>query len=105
MNWKNQNNQRLINAFLSLETIEETQSFLRDLMTEDEIQELAKRLQTAQMLSDKIPYSIIIKTTGLSSTTIARVSKWLNGSQAGYKNILSKLHRHDQSSREEFGSD
>ncbi|MFA6376697.1 MAG: YerC/YecD family TrpR-related protein [Candidatus Paceibacterota bacterium] len=103
MNWKNDDNQKLINAFLALENIGEAQAFLRDLMTEDEIKEFANRLKTAQMLSEKIPYSTIIKTTGLSSTTVARVSKWLNGPSGGYKTILNRLHHRNQSSREEIG--
>ena len=103
MNWENKNNERLIKAFMSLNSAGETQAFLRDLMTEDEIKEFANRLKTAQMLADKIPYSSIVKETGLSSTTIARVSKWLNGPLGGYKTILNKLHRHNHSSREEIG--
>jgi TrpR-related protein YerC/YecD len=103
MNWKTKNNKQLISAFLSLKTIGEAQAFLRDLMTENEIIEFANRLKTAQMLSQKIPYSIIIKTTRLSSTTVARVSKWLNGKQSGYKIIISRLHHHHRSSREEIG--
>lgn len=103
MNWKTENNQQLAKAFLALETIEETQSFLRDLMTEDEIKEFANRLKAARMLADKIPYSSIIKETGLSSTTVARVSKWLNGPLGGYKTILNRIHHHNQPSREEIG--
>ncbi len=103
MNWKNNDNQILIEAFLAMETIAETQSFLRDLMTEDEINEFAKRLKAARMLSDKVPYSAIVKITGLSSTTVARVSKWLKGPLGGYKTVINRLHRHNQSSREEIG--
>ncbi len=94
MNWKNSNNKRLIQAILALETIDEAKCFLRDLMTEGEIEEFAKRLRTAEMLVEKIPYSIIEKETGLSSTTVARVSKWLKGKQGGYKTVISKLHHH-----------
>ena len=103
MNWKSENNRKLVKAFLALETTEDAQSFLRDLMTESEIKEFANRLKAAQMLLDEIPYSSISKETGLSSTTIARVSKWLNGPLGGYKTILNKLHRHNQPSREEIG--
>lgn len=95
MNWKNSDNQQLIAAILDLKNKKEAQSFLRDLMTIKEIDEFAKRLKAATMLLEKIPYSIIEKETGLSSTTIARVSKWLNGKQAGYKTIITRLHHHD----------
>ncbi len=102
MNWKSKENQKLIQAILALTTKNETERFLRDLMTEKEIKEFAKRLKAAEMLTEKVPYSIIKKETGLSSTTIARVAKWLNGKGGGYKMIINKLHHHNstQSRRE-----
>ncbi len=100
MNWKTEENKKLVEAILLLETEKETKTFLRDLLTEAEINEFAKRLQTAEMLSNNIPYSVIEKKTGLSSTTIARVAKWLKGEEGGYKNILNKLHHHRNQSQE-----
>lgn len=86
---------QLIQAILSLETPDEAKRFFRDLMTEKELAEFSKRLQAAEMLSVKIPYSVIEEKTGLSSTTVARVSKWLNGKEGGYKTVISRLHHHD----------
>ncbi len=95
MDWNNNDNKRLIKAILALETEGEAKSFLRDLMTEKEISEFAKRLRAAEMLIAKIPYTEIVKETGLSSTTVARVAKWLKGKEGGYKKILSKIHHHN----------
>ena len=92
MDWNSKENERLIKAILTLETPGEARRFLRDLMTENEIEEFGKRLQTAQMLSENISYSMIEKKTGLSSTTIARVSKWLNNGMRGYKSVINKTH-------------
>jgi len=92
MDWNSKENERLIKAILTLETPGEARRFLRDLMTENEIEEFEKRLQTAEMLSENVPYSVIEKKTGLSSTTIARVSKWLNNGMGGYKSVISKMH-------------
>ncbi|MFZ4387690.1 MAG: YerC/YecD family TrpR-related protein [Chthoniobacterales bacterium] len=92
MNWNNNKNNRLVKAVLSLKDPNDVKNFLRDLMTEKEINEFANRLEVAKMLSENISYTIIEKKTGLSSTTIARVSKWLNSSEGGYRNILNKLH-------------
>ena len=92
MDWNSKENERLIKAILTLETPGEAGRFLRDLMTENEIEEFEKRLQTAEMLSENVPYSVIEKKTGLSSTTIARVSKWLNNGMGGYKSVISKMH-------------
>jgi uncharacterized protein YerC len=44
------------------------------------------------LLSQKIPYSEIEGRTGFSSTTVARVAKWLNNGGGGYKAIINKLH-------------
>ena len=95
MDWKSKGNQKLIQAILALKTENEAERFLRDLMTEKEIKEFAKRLKAAEMLTQKVPYSIIEKETGLSSTTVARVAKWLNGKGGGYKIIINKLHHHN----------
>lgn len=78
-----------------METADETRRFLRDLLTEKEIKELANRIQAAKLLSEGAMYSYIEETTGLSSTTIARVSKWLKGKEMGYKTIINKLHHHN----------
>ncbi len=92
MNWNKPQNKALVQAILTLKSADGAQRFLRDLLTKDEIEEFGKRLRTAQMLTQKIPYSVIEKETGLSSTTIARVSKWLKGKQGGYRRVISKLH-------------
>ena len=94
MNWNTKNNQRLIDAFMALKTAAEARSFLRDLLTEEEIIEFAKRLRAAELLSQAVPYTQIVKETGLSSTTVARVSKWLNRRDGGYKVILNRLAKH-----------
>jgi TrpR-related protein YerC/YecD len=84
----------LIAALLALKSPAEAQRFMRDLLTEAEIIEFGNRFCAAQMLSDKLPYSLIEKETGLSSTTVARVSKWLNMGGDGYKTIIARLGHH-----------
>lgn len=92
MDWDSSENKTLVRAILSLKTSAETRRFLRDLMTEKEIEEFAKRFRAAEMLTENEPYSTIEAKTGLSSTTVARVSKWLNGSEGGYRTIIARLH-------------
>lgn len=100
MNWKKKDNKILVEALLSIKNPAQAERFLRDLMTEGEIEEFAKRLKTAEMLSNKVPYSLIEKETGFSSTTVARVSKWLNNGTGGYKEIISMLHHHNSKNLE-----
>ncbi|OGI83985.1 hypothetical protein A2997_00865 [Candidatus Nomurabacteria bacterium RIFCSPLOWO2_01_FULL_36_10b] len=94
MNWNSKENKQFIQAILALKTSDEAKAFLRDLMTEGEINEFGKRLKVAEMLTAKIPYYVIEQKTGLSSTTVARVSKWLGGKGGGYKTIIDRLHHH-----------
>lgn len=91
--WNTKENKQLIGAILSLQNTNEARCFLRDLMTEKEIKEFSNRLEVASLLSKDVQYCAIIKSTGLSSTTIARISKWLKGSLGGYRLILNRLNK------------
>lgn len=75
-------------AFLKLKTSKQVFNFLRDLLTEDEIIEFSLRLEIATRLYKWQNYKEIEKSTWASSTTIARVAKFLKGEFGGYKNIL-----------------
>ena len=98
MSWNTQNSKELFTAILRLQNLDETKRFFRDLLTEEEVVELAKRWQVAQMLNADIPYLKIQKKTGLSSTTIARISKWLNNGMGGYRLMLNRLSDHGHTS-------
>jgi len=92
--WVNSKSDKLFKAILELESLGEARRFFRDLLTEQEIEEFSARLEVAKMLSENKSYSQIEKDTGMSSTTIARVSKFLNGELGGYKNIIAKVNHH-----------
>lgn len=81
----------LYKAILSLKSEEECRKFLRDLLTEKEIKEFTNRWKVARMLDKKVPYEKIEKETGMSSTTIARVQKWLINGMGGYKLVIKKF--------------
>ncbi len=83
---------KLFKAMLTLRTEDECRRFLRDLLTEAEIKEFANRWKVSQMLNKKIAYEQIAKETGMSSTTIARVQKWLTNGMGGYKLMLRRLN-------------
>jgi TrpR-related protein YerC/YecD len=80
----------LYNAILSLENLREAKSFFRDLLTEVEIKEFAERWKVARMISTGTPYTSIIGATGLSSTTVARVARWLKKGTGGYRLMLKR---------------
>lgn len=91
-------NKELLKAFWTLKDIGEAKRFIRDLLTEQEIVEFGNRWKAAQMLYAKLPYSQIIEETGLSSTTIARVSKWLRQGKDGYRLVLERQNNHHSNS-------
>ena len=99
MDWNKEENKRLITAFLSLKSSDDARRFLRDLMTGDEIAEFGRRLKAAEMLTAKVPYKVIEKETGFSSTTVARVAKWLKAEEGGYRRIIARLGYHHNSYR------
>ena len=82
----------LYNALLSLKNEEECKRFLRDILTKAEIQEFTNRLKVANMLTNKVSYKKIEKETGMSSTTIARISKWLAKGMGGYQMVINRLN-------------
>lgn len=91
--WDNQRSEELFAAILKLENLAEAKKFFRDLLTESEISEFSKRFQAARMLIDKRPYTQIVAETGLSSTTVARISKWLSEGMGGYKLIIERTKK------------
>lgn len=95
--WDNKQTEELLQAILSLKNLTEAKKFFRDLLTEPEILELGKRWQTAKLLFQGVPYSEIEQTNGLSSTTIARISRWLNKGMGGYQLMLKRLAHHHNS--------
>jgi TrpR-related protein YerC/YecD len=92
--WDSPDTDALIAALLSLKDATEAKNFLRDLLTERELIEFSSRWKTAQLLDAGVSYSQIEKETGLSSATIARISKWLTEGRGGYKAVIVRLHHH-----------
>lgn len=91
MDWSIKVNKQLIAGIMALKNDNEAERFLRDLMTPGEINEFANRLEAASLLLKDVQYNTITEDTGLSSTTIARISKWLKGSLGGYRLILNRI--------------
>lgn len=97
--WDNQKTNELLRAVLALRTVKEAKRFFRDLLTEAEILEFGRRWRVAQMLARQVPYSKIEAKTGLSSTTVARIAKWLKNGLGGYRLMIKRLnHNHHRAS-------
>ena len=71
----------------------EARLFLGDLLTKTEIDEFASRWHVVRMITNGVPYTQIIRTTGLSSRTIARVARWVKKGKGGFKMVLRRTKK------------
>jgi len=74
----------LLQAILTLRSVDECRSFLRDLCTPAELQALADRWSVVGLLRQQLPYREIHRQTGVSVTTIGRVARYLDNGHGGY---------------------
>jgi len=81
----------LCQALLTLRTVDECRSFLRDLCTPAELQALADRWTVVGLLQAGMAYREIAKQTGVSVTTIGRVARYLGSGNGGYELASKRL--------------
>lgn len=97
----NQKNTKLVrelySAILAVNSQKEAEKFFRDLLTEKEIQEFSNRFLVAKMLFNNETYEKIEEKTGMSTRTIARISKWLKSGKGGYGLILKRISKRHNS--------
>ncbi|MBM7854260.1 TrpR-related protein YerC/YecD [Desulfohalotomaculum tongense] len=89
-------NDRLFEAVLTLETIDDCYRFFEDICTVAELRALAQRLEVAKMLQANRTYSEIAEKTGASTATISRVKRCLNYGADGYKTVLERLAKKEK---------
>lgn len=87
----------LCDALLTARTREEMGSLLRDLCTPAEIRALAERWHVARLLDDTdLSYREIHDRTGVSTTTIVRVGRFLRQEpNQGYRRAIDQLRGSD----------
>ena len=82
---------KLFEAILKLENMEECYKFFEDVCTINELESIAQRLEVAKQLTINNTYAEIEKSTGASTATISRVNRSLKYGAGGYKLVLKKL--------------
>lgn len=78
-------------ALSSIKNKEEAAQFLADLLSPQELEMLAKRLEIAKLLIKGDTYSAIRDKLKASFNTIARVNAWLSLSGSGFKLVLKRV--------------
>ena len=86
---------QLCTALMCVRSEEEMLRFLTDLCTPAEIRALTERWHVAKILNQQeLSYRDINEKTGVSTTTIGRVARFLiNEPHQGYRTILDRLSR------------
>lgn len=82
---------QILESLQTIQTSDEMEAFLHDILTPHEIKELAQRLEVASLLNQGMSYVCVSRKTGASSTTVSRVSKCLNGEAGGYRLVLGRM--------------
>ncbi|MDI3316154.1 MAG: YerC/YecD family TrpR-related protein [Bacillota bacterium] len=82
---------RLFEAVLSLRDQEECYRFFADLCTVGELRAMGQRLRVAELLADGLTYEEIERRTGMSPATIARVNRFLQYGNDGYRRVIARL--------------
>lgn len=90
---ENENLDFLFQGILTLSSLEECQAFFGDLCTVTELNEMARRLRAAKMLSENHVYNTVAEQTGLSTATISRVNQCLKYGDGGYETVLKNMER------------
>lgn len=84
-------------ALLTPQSVEEMRRLLGDLCTPAEIRTLAERWHVARLLDrDELSYREIQEATGVSTTTVVRVARFLKQEpHQGYRRALDALETSD----------
>lgn len=88
--------QNLAAALASIDDAQEMERFMIDLCTPAELRALSERWQVAQILDKgEASYRDINAQTGISTTTIGRVARFLKDEpHQGYRAVLDRLQGH-----------
>ena len=78
---------------MSLENEEEAKAYLRDLLSERDLRELAMRWEVAKKLDAGVPMSEIQDEYKQSYTTITKINRWLKEGCGGYKMMIERLKK------------
>jgi TrpR-related protein YerC/YecD len=89
--WRTPDAEALFQAILSLDGLDETERFFRDLCTLSELRDMAQRWAVVRLLAQGKHYAEISRETGASTATITRIASWLHHGEGGYEAMLAKI--------------
>ena len=93
---KKPRNEKMYQAILSLQNVEECMRFFDDLCTVTELMAMEQRFQVAMCLNQGMIYNDILAETGASSATISRVNRSLQYGKDGYAIVFDRMKEQEQ---------
>ena len=78
----------LYQAFVKIDSEAACASFLEDLCTRKEVEQMAQRLRAARLLVEGKTYTQVIEQTNISSATLSRVSRCVQYGE-GYRRFVN----------------
>lgn len=88
-NLRDKHMDRLFQAILNLEDLDQCYALFSDLCTVTELLSMKQRFWVARLLKEGYIYSDIVEITGASTATISRVNRCLQYGDGGYDLALS----------------
>ena len=88
---KSESMDRLFEAILCLDNIDECYKFFDDLCTRLELNTMAQRLEVARLLDQHHVYNDIVGDTGASTATISRVNRSIKDGNGGYDRVFNRI--------------
>ena len=93
---KKPRNEKMYEAILSLQSVDECMRFFDDLCTVTELMAMEQRFQVAMCLNQGMIYNDILAETGASSATISRVNRSLQYGNDGYAIVFDRIKEQEQ---------
>lgn len=81
--------QQLYEVMATLDTPEKVRAFLADLCTDNEIDYMAERNESARLLLEGYTYQQVIERVNISTATLSRVNRCIKHGQGGYQTLLA----------------
>ncbi len=89
----NEDIDEVLMALVYIDNLKDMQNFSSDLLTDRELKTVAMRWKAVRMLQAGMVYSKVVKSTNMSSATIARVAKLLKRRAGGFSNMLIEMSK------------
>ncbi|MBU6231706.1 MAG: hypothetical protein KGI45_02805 [Patescibacteria group bacterium] len=92
LDWNTRQGEKLLKAFSCINNRDFARSFLDDLFTKKELENLIERLEIAELILIGTPYKDICLARGISSKTVSRLSRRLRGWNSGLKQAMRHVY-------------